>query len=49
MLVRIAYTSTAAVPFDHHELLDLLAKARARNAELGISRLLLYHSGDFFR
>jgi hypothetical protein len=49
MLVHIAYASTAAVPFDHQELLDLLSKTRERNAQLDITGLLLHQSGDFFQ
>jgi hypothetical protein len=49
MLVHIAYASTAAVPFDHQELLDLLSKVRERNAQLDITGLLLHQSGDFFQ
>lgn len=49
MLVHIAYASTAAAPFGRQDLLDLLHKARARNAQLDITGMLLHQSGDFFQ
>ena len=49
MIFQLAYESTAVQKFYAKELLELLAKSRARNAETGISGMLLYHEGRFLQ
>ncbi len=46
-LVRIFYVSRARHRMSHGELADLLAGARLRNAEHGITGLLVYDGGWF--
>ncbi|MFM2052172.1 MAG: hypothetical protein RL456_209 [Pseudomonadota bacterium] len=48
-LVHCIYASTASAAFDQHQLLDLLAVARRRNAALGITGVLLHDRGHFFQ
>lgn len=45
----LAYASSARKPFSPRELLDLLTVARARNASVGITGLLLHHGGNFLQ
>ena len=48
MRVHLIYCSTATQVFTDSDLLDLLAKARAKNARLGITGMLLHTNGMFF-
>ena len=41
--------SSAAKPFSKTDLLDLLVKAREKNARLGITGILLYKDGNFMQ
>lgn len=43
------YVSSASALLDQSELEELLARARLRNAEQGITGLLLYQSGNFLQ
>jgi hypothetical protein len=46
---RLIYVSSAIEYFDEAALMDLLAQARANNARLGITGLLLYGEGAFLQ
>lgn len=46
---HLIYSSTAAYPFSDTELQDLLAKARSRNEQYGVTGVLLYHEGQFMQ
>jgi hypothetical protein len=48
-LVQLAYVSAATVAFDGTRLKTLLSKARANNAGLGITGMLLFHQGWFLQ
>lgn len=48
-LVHLIYASVATRPFDAPELVDLLDHARAANAEIDVTGLLLHESGSFFQ
>lgn len=48
-LFALVYASVAEQKFTEEELLALLAEARAKNAPLGITGLLLYHDGSFLQ
>jgi hypothetical protein len=45
-LLQIIYVSTAGPELDEHAMLDLLARSRRRNAERGITGLLLQAEGS---
>lgn len=45
MIFTTAYTSEMVRPMSEHELVELLVDSRARNAERGVTGLLLYRSG----
>ena len=45
MIFTTAYTSTMVRPMSDPELVDLLVESRARNADRGITGLLLYRQG----
>lgn len=49
MLYSLAYESQASVPFPEPDLLDLLARSRAKNARLGVTGILLYRQGTFLQ
>ncbi|MEO8384852.1 MAG: BLUF domain-containing protein [Betaproteobacteria bacterium] len=49
MLSSLVYTSLATVPFPHHDLFDLLEKARATNQTLDVTGMLLYKDGAFMQ
>lgn len=49
MLYSLAYESQASVPFTEPDLLDLLARSRAKNAGLEITGILLYRQGTFLQ
>jgi hypothetical protein len=46
-LIQLCYASVAAAPFDEPALLELLNKARVKNAHAGITGILLYGNGHF--
>lgn len=48
-LEALAYTSSAQGSFSEADLEALLARARERNRELGVTGALLYHDGCFFQ
>lgn len=48
-MFHLVYVSTATQPFSDGELLELLRKARARNARLDVSGLMLYKQGTFMQ
>lgn len=48
-MFRLVYLSSAVKLFSKDELLDLLSKAREKNARLGITGMLLYKGGDFLQ
>jgi hypothetical protein len=48
-VIRIVYVSTAAVAFADKDLRTLLARARERNAVVGVTGMLLHHDGAFMQ
>lgn len=48
-LLQLVYASTATNPFEEEPLKELVAAARANNARLGITGLLLYKNASFFQ
>ena len=46
---HLAYVSTETEPFSQIDLVELLAVARAANAERGVTGLLLYREGCFYQ
>lgn len=48
-LHRITYSSSAYHLFPKGELATLLAGARRKNAQSGVTGMLLYHEGGFFQ
>ena len=46
---QLVYSSAATIEFTELELASLLLRARANNARLGVSGLLLHHSGSFMQ
>ena len=48
-LIHLIYCSAATRPMNESELRKLLVKARAKNARLGITGILLYENGSFFQ
>ena len=48
-LILVIYTSAATQYFDPNTLLALLEKARAKNASLGVTGMLLFENGSFFQ
>ena len=48
-LIHYIYSSTATRMFSQRDLVDLLTGARANNARLGITGMLLYSDGSFFQ
>ena len=48
-LIHLIYCSAAARPLSREELATLLSRARANNARLGITGMLLYIAGSFFQ
>jgi Sensors of blue-light using FAD len=48
-LSHLIYSSAATQPFDDTEMAQLLRRARANNARLGITGMLLYENGSFFQ
>ena len=49
MTYQIVYSSHSTVPMQSDDLEDLLERARARNAQLGISGALVYTDGVFLQ
>jgi hypothetical protein len=48
-MLELIYASAARRPFDDGQLAELLTKARANNARLGVSGILLYDQGSFLQ
>jgi len=48
-LRQLVYVSSATAPFSAEDLRVLLAEARAKNEERGITGMLLYHDGNFIQ
>jgi len=48
-LVSVVYVSSAAIPFSQEALKALLRDSRRRNADAGVTRMLLYRSGNFIQ
>jgi hypothetical protein len=48
-VIQLVYVSSALRPFTQDGLVTLLQKARARNASLGVTGLLLYRDGNFLQ
>lgn len=48
-LMHTIYASIAVNDFTKDEIVDLLSKARKKNASLNITGMLLYDSGTFFQ
>lgn len=48
-LTHVIYSSTAAQPFSRSDLVNLLARARNKNADRGVTGMLLYTEGSFFQ
>lgn len=48
-LVSLVYVSTASQPMSDEELMEILKKAREKNARLGVTGMLLYRDGFFIQ
>lgn len=48
-LIQVIYASAATRPLPPDELGELLARARVRNAQNGLTGMLLYADGSFFQ
>jgi len=48
-LIHVIYASAAARPFTDAELAELLSRARAKNASLDVTGMLLYSEGSFLQ
>ena len=48
-LVHCIYTSVGTEPFSKEYIVDLLDKAKKKNAALGVTGMLLYDEGSFFQ
>jgi len=48
-LIHIIYSSAAIHPFQEDELAKLLTHSRSRNAQVGITGMLLYENSSFFQ
>ncbi len=48
-MYTLAYESQASAPFSAPDLLDLLRRSRVKNADLGVSGILLYRHGTFLQ
>ena len=46
---QVIYSSAAVIEFSEKDLASLLLRARANNARLGVSGLLLHHEGSFLQ
>jgi hypothetical protein len=49
VLYQLVYVSVASRPFGQQDLVELLESARADNAKLGITGLLLFRDGAFMQ
>lgn len=49
MIRRVIYVSKAVRPMGERDLTALLEQARKKNAQLGITGMLLYRDGDFLQ
>ena len=49
MIYSLAYESQASVPFTEPDLLDLLDRSRTKNADVGVTGILLYRQGTFLQ
>lgn len=49
MLINLIYASSALSMMEEAELMDILEKAREKNARLGITGMLLYKNGNFLQ
>jgi hypothetical protein len=45
-LIHLIYSSAARQAFSDEDLIELLTRARAKNARLGITGMLLYTDGS---
>jgi hypothetical protein len=48
-MYQLIYASAAVKPFTPDELTTLLEKSREKNSKVGITGLLLYHTGSFLQ
>lgn len=48
-MIQLVYVSSAIHPFSNAELVELLKKARARNAAINVTGMLLYNDGNFIQ
>ena len=48
-MIYLCYVSSAVGKFTQDELVELLAKAREKNARLGVTGMLLYDDGNFMQ
>ena len=48
-MIQLVYVSSAVHPFSNAELVELLHKARAKNAALHVTGMLLYKDGNFIQ
>lgn len=48
-LIHTIYASRAVTDFSKDDIVNLLSKARKKNASLGITGMLLYDNGSFFQ
>lgn len=48
-MIRLIYVSTATHEMNEEELLALLEQSRKKNADKGLSGMLLYAGGNFFQ
>jgi len=49
VIYSLAYESQASVPFTEPDLLALLDQSRSKNAERGVTGILLYRQGTFLQ
>jgi len=49
MPTQLIYVSAATVTFSPQDLATLLLKSRANNQRLGVTGLLIHHTGSFFQ
>lgn len=48
-LVHCVYSSAATVDFSQQDIIELLNTAKKKNLEIGVTGMLLYDSGSFFK
>jgi len=49
VIYSLAYESQASVPFTEPDLLELLDQSRTKNADRGVTGILLYRQGTFLQ